>query len=134
MLAHKELQKVYQNLLSQNYAQLFINGSDITLTIFDDSSKISLTTPVYFGGNYIPNSVRVAIKKHPPFEKYQSIKTSLTINEDDFRIFLNYLDTTEALNNEKFTHLLEDFCHIAEEWRIYLEEHDKEDLIYINNR
>lgn len=134
MLVEKEIQKMFQDLVANDQAQIFLSGSDVSVRIFDNSTKISLTTPVYFGGNYIPHSVRSGITKTPPFERNQTIKTSLAIDEDSFRVFLNYIGTTEILNNTKFIHLLEDFCYLAEEWRIYLDEQDKNDRIYIYNK
>lgn len=134
MLVEKELQRLFQDLITNEQAQIFLSGSDVTVQIFDNSTKISLTTPVYFGGNYIPNSVRLGIKKSPPFDKDQTIKTTLSVNEESFRVFLHYIGSTEILNNTKFAHLLENFCYLAEEWRIYLDEHDKNDLVYIYQR
>lgn len=134
MLVEKELQKIYQDLISHDQTQIFLSGSDVTVRVFDNSTKISLTTPVYFGGNYIPPSVRSGITKSPPFEKTQTINTTLTVDEDSYRIFLHYIGTTEVLNNTKFAYLLENFCYLAEEWRIYLDEHDKNDLIYVYSR
>ncbi|MEM1283633.1 MAG: hypothetical protein AAGG81_08780, partial [Chlamydiota bacterium] len=110
------------------------SGSDVSVRVFDNSTKLSLTTPVYFGSNYIPKSVRSGVRKTPPFERTQTINTSLTIDEESYRVFLNYIGKTEILNNAKFTHLLEDFCYLAEEWRIYLDEEDKNDRIYVHIR
>jgi hypothetical protein len=131
MLVEKEIQKMFQDLVTKDRAQIFLSGLDVTVHVFDNSTKISLTTPVYFGSNYIPKSVRYGVTKSPPFDKNQTIKTTLTVDEKSFRVFLNYIGTTEILNNTKFTHLLEDFCYLAEEWRIYLDEHDKNDLVYV---
>lgn len=134
MLVEKEIQKIFQDLVANEQAQIFLSGSDVSVRVFDNSTKISLTTPVYFGGNYIPQSVRSGIVKTPPFERSQAIKTSLAVDEDSFRVFLNYIGTTEILNNAKFASLLEDFCYLAEEWRIYLDEQDRNDRIYVFNR
>jgi len=131
MLVEKEVKRLYHELIQHEYAQVFLSGSDITVRAFDNHSKIFLTTPIYFGGNYIPKSVRQAIAKTPPFDKDQTIKTSITVDEENFRIFLNFIGAIEILNNKRFHQLLEDFCYLAEEWRIYLDEHDRNDLVYV---
>ncbi|MEC7840215.1 MAG: hypothetical protein VX777_09280 [Chlamydiota bacterium] len=132
MLVERELQKIFQELMANDSVQIFLDGYDVSVQVFDDSSKLAITTPVYFGGNYIPKSVRAGIKKSPPFDRSQTIKTTLNINEETYRIFLNYLGSTETFNNNKFSQLLDDFCHLAEEWRIYLDEQDKNDRVYVN--
>lgn len=134
MLLEKEIQKLFQELVSSEESQIFMSGFDISVCIFDHSSKVSLMTPVYFGGNYLPHSVRYAITKSPPFEKQQAIRTFLTVDEENYRVFVNYVGPTEILNNSKFLSLLEEFGFLAEEWRIYLEEHDRNDRVYVNAR
>lgn len=131
MLVQKELKKLFKDLKTCNRGQFFLSGYDITVQVFDNSAKLSLSTPIYFGGNYIPKSVRHGVAKLPPFEKNHMIKTFLRIDEENYRIFLQYLGTTEAFNDSKFMNLLEDFHCLAEEWRIYLDEHDKNDLVYV---
>lgn len=131
MLIDKELEKLYNDLLASEQSQFFMHGFDLSLKLFSDSKKISLVTPVYFGGNYIPHSVRSGITKSPPFERWATIKTHLSINEEDFSVTLHYDDTTEVLNSFRLLHLLENFCALAEEWRIYLDEHDRNDLLHV---
>lgn len=134
MLIEKELEKIFHDLVTLDKTQVFLSENDVTISSFDHASKLILTTPIYFGGNYIPQSVRHGITKTPPFERCQTIKTFFTVDEGNFRIFLNFRGTTDDMNNKKFIHLLEDFCYLADEWRIYLDEHDKNDLIYIKAR
>ena len=131
MLIGKELEHLFHQLIQNDQAQLSIGTSDIAVRTFDHASKLSLTTPIYFGGNYIPHNVRLGVKKAPPFEKSQTIRTTLSIDEEHFRIFFSFIGATDLLNSQKFTKLIEEFCHLAEEWRIYLDEHEKDDLIYI---
>lgn len=132
MIAAKDIQKLFHDLVLLDHGQFFISEYEISVGIFDQTSKVSLSTPIYFGGNYIPKSVRVAITKTPPFEKNQTIKTSLTVDEENYRIFLSYIGATETLTTQKFQALIEDFHYLAEEWKIYLDEHDKNDLVYIH--
>lgn len=131
MLIEKEYQKLVHELLTHERAQIFLSGSDISVTIFDHSTKLSLATPVYFGSDYIPKSVRQGITQSPPFEKNQNIRTFISVDEENHRVFLHYLGTTETLNSSKFTSLLDNFSYLASEWRIYLDEHDKNDLVHV---
>ncbi len=129
-----ELRKLFEDLKKNEQSVLFLSEYDINVQIFIDSGKLLLTTPVYFGSNYIPGSVRNGIKKTPPFTKDRIMRTSLKVDEKHFRIFLQYLGAVEVFNSEKFVHLIEDFHYLAEEWRIYLDEHDKNDLVHIRSK
>jgi len=131
MTTKSELNKVFKDLKRNEQAQVFLCDSDITISVFDTASKIAFHSPIYFGSNYIPKSVREGIKKSPPFEKLQVIKTYLTVDEPNFRVFLHYLGSTEDLNQKKLQELVDEFEYLSGEWRIYLDEHDKRDLIHV---
>lgn len=131
MVVKSELNKIYHELKTHDQAQYFLCDSDVTVRVFDNASKIGFLSPIYFGGNYIPKSVREGIKKSPPFEKLQAIKTYLTVDETNCRVFLHYIGTMEALNQNKLHGLIEEFEFLSAEWRIYLDEHDKNDLVYV---
>lgn len=134
MLIEKDLKKVLQQLLQNDVVNIDVGGGfSITMRIFDNASKLALSTPVYHGGNFIPKSVRNCISQKAPFNS-ESIKTYLTVDENRFQIFLNYLGTLDPVQNESFKGLLEDFSWLADEWRLYLDEHDKEDLIYVRSK
>lgn len=131
MLVTKELKKLFQQLLQEEVAHITVGGSDITIRIFDKATQFSLSTEVYFGGNFIPKSVRACSQKQAPFARIP-VKTFITIDETTFRIYLNYLGRLDNMNNETFRMLLEDFSGLADDWRLFLDEHDKNDLIHIN--
>jgi hypothetical protein len=129
MVIQKELQKLYQQLLQDTVARIPVNGTDVTVRILE-GSKLSLSTEVYFGGNFIPPSVRASLtKKLPATEGH--IKTFFTIDEPNFRIYLNYLGHIQTLKNQAFDHLIEEFGWLAQEWRHFLDENDKHDLIHV---
>lgn len=130
MLLEKDLKKVFHKLIQDDIAQIVLGGFDVTIRVFDHSSKISLSTPVYLGGNFIPGSVRKCIFQKPPFQS-ESIKTSLNIDEANYQISLQYVGHLEHLNNGKFKDLLEEFGWLADEWRLFLDEHDKNDLVHV---
>lgn len=131
MIVEKNLKKLFQQLDHDDTAQITLGGNDITIRVFDDASKISLATTVYFGGNFIPKSVRNGISQKSPFNRV-SIKTSLAIDEKQYLVNLHYLGHLEHMNNLNFTSLLEEFTWLARAWRAYLDEHDKNDLIRVH--
>jgi hypothetical protein len=129
MLIEKDLKKLYQQLLQEDVVHVEIGGTDVTLRVFDNASKLALSTAVFNGGNFIPKSVRNCISQKAPFPS--DIKTYLTVDEGHYQILLNYLGTLDYLHQDSFRSLLENFSWIADEWRLYLEEHGKNDLIYV---
>lgn len=129
MLIQKDLKKIYNQLFKDDVFQISFFGSEITIRVFDSASKLALSTPVYYGGNFIPKSVRHGVMHKFPFK--DDIRTHLNIDEDQFQINLNYLGSIEPLDQQEFFAILEAFSEIAERWRAYLDEHDKNDLIYI---
>jgi len=130
MLMQKDLNKIYNQLFKDDVFQISFLGSEITIRVFDSASKIALSTPVYYGGNFIPKSVRTGIS-HKSLFTQASIKTSLAIDENQYQVNLHYLGHLEHFNNKNFVHLLEEFTWLAHAWRAYLDEHDKNDLIRV---
>lgn len=130
MLIEKDIQQILNQLASGDSIKVAFDGSDIMIRFIDDASKLSLTTMVYDGGNYIPSSVRRCLSHKFPFPR-PSVLTYLTIDENHFQVKLNYLGPSETLTQDHFKELLEEFGWIAEKWRLYLDEHDKNDLIYV---
>lgn len=130
MLAQKELKRLFHQLLQNEIAQIELGGSNITIRFHADESKFSLSTPVYLGGNFIPKSVRKCLSHKTPFAS-ENIKTFMTVDENSFRIDLNFIGTMENLSGEKFKELLEEFSWLADEWRLFLDDHDKNDIIHV---
>ncbi len=130
MLVEKEIEKILNQLARGYPMEIACGRSDIMIRFLDDASKLSLKTLVYQGGNYIPSSVRRCVSTKTP-SPHASIRTFLTIDEPNYRIYLNYLGHPDALTQENFKDLLEEFGSVAEKWRVYLDEHDKNDLIYV---
>lgn len=130
MIIEKDLTKLFQQLDHNNVAQISLGGSDLFIRVFDDGSKISLATPVYYGGNFIPKSVRNSISEKSLFNRF-SIKTSLAVDENRFQVNLHYVGQLEEMNNHKFFELLEEFTRLAHAWRAYLDENDRNDLVHV---
>jgi hypothetical protein len=130
----QEYKKIYQKLMQESVAEIVVGGFNITIRIYDNARKFSLITDVYSGGNYIPKSVRECMTKHPNLTRDNPripLKTFVTLDEPNFRIYLNYLGLFEGMNNESFRSVMDDFSWQAEQWRIFLDENDKKDLIYV---
>ena len=130
MLLEKDLRKIFKQLVSDDVAHVQLGDSDITIQVHDNSSKLSLLASVFEGGNFIPKSVRDCTLGKAPFIS-EHIKAGLVFDEDHFRIFLRYLGRVESLNHESFKALLEEFGWLADEWRIFLEDHGKQDLVHV---
>lgn len=130
MLLEKDLKKLFNELYQGHTAHLNIDGSEITVRVFENASKLFLTSPVYNGGNFIPTSVRRCVSQRSPFQDAQ-IKTNLVIDEGNFKIDLNYLGQLENLTNQSFKDIVEEFSWLVGEWRLFLDEHDKNDLVHV---
>lgn len=130
MLVEQDIQKMLHRLADGDSIKIALDGSDIMIRFLNGATKLSLTTSVYYGGNYIPSSVRQCASGPAPFAS-SFIKTYLQIDEGLFQICLHYLGPAEYLTQSYLKEILEEFGWIAEKWRLYLDEHDKNDLVYV---
>lgn len=129
MLLDSNLKKLLTELSLGDAAEINLGGGVITVKVLDRGEKLFLTTPVYFGGNYIPKSVRNCLKVRAPFDA-PYLHTSMRIDEDNFKIYLNYFGKV-TLSKQSIVDTLEEFSGLASKWRDYLDEHDKNDLVYV---
>jgi hypothetical protein len=130
MLIEKDVQQMLNQLASGNPINIPFDGSSIMIRVIDSETKLSLSALVYEGSNYIPQSVRRCLSHKTPFF-HPSMLTFLTVDEQKFQISLNYLGHAQSLTSHHFKTLLEEFGEIAEKWRLYLDDHDKNDLLYV---
>lgn len=130
MLIEKDIKKILSQVSGDEPVHIPVDGMDITIRYMDDSSKLFLSTAVYSGGNYIPSSVRRCLSDKI-FSSLTTLRTYLTVDESHFQITLNYVGVIPSLTSAELKELLEEFGLIAEKWRQYLDEHDKNDLIYV---
>ena len=126
----EDLKKLIHQLVHKDMGLIHVNGSNITVRVFEQDARLSLATSVYSGGNYIPKSVRTSLTGQVPFDQHR-ISTFLTIDEPNYQIFLNFQGMLQTVDKRKFRELLEEFSWLAEEWRLYLDEHDRHDLIHV---
>lgn len=130
MLIEKDIKKLLEQLTHNEAINVAFDGSEIAIHVLDGASKLFLSTPVYSGGNYIPSSIRRCLShKSPVHQTY--INTFLTVDEQHFQVNLNYVGRAKPLTHIQLKELLEEFGLIAEEWRLYLDENDKNDLVYV---
>src|SRR5688500_11269899 len=129
MLVENDLKKLFDELKLAKTTQFTVNGFSITVKILEHPSKLYLATTVYFGGNYIPKSVMNCLSQKAPFDN-SNIKTYLTIDENHFQIALNFTGDITPLTSYKFKTIIEEFSFLAQEWQQFLDEHDKNDLVY----
>ena len=134
MIVERDFRRLVHQLIKEEIAQIVLGNSEVTVHVFDNSTKISLAAEVYFGGNFISQSVRKCLTARPSFLSGPHIQTSFTVDEENFRVVLNYLGGLDHLNKRMFIDLLEDFSWLSDEWRLYLDEHDKHDLIHVRNK
>lgn len=130
MIIHKEIQKLFQDLSGQQSVSFNYDGVPLTMSVLDHGSQFLISASVYKGGNYIPQSVRKSVSLKNAFP-LAPLKTSLEVDEDHFEIFLHYQGAYNTLNQIKFHNLLEDFNAIADDWRLKLDENDRNDLIHV---
>lgn len=133
MIVEKDLRKLLNQLIKEEIAKIILGNSEITVHVLDNSRKIFLSSEVYFGGNFIPKGVRQCLSHKPTFETGH-LNTSLSVDEENFKISLTYLGGLENLKKQMFVDLIEEFGWLADEWRLYLDERDKNDLIHIHHR
>lgn len=126
MLIENDIKKLLSDLNHYHVAEISYAGSNLTLKIWEEGRKLSLSAPVYWGGNYIPPSVRACMKKRAPFDE-GLIATFLTVDEERFEITLNYVGALVPQLGE----LVEEFTFLASQWREWLDEHDKNDLVHV---
>lgn len=129
-----QIKKMINQILQQLYfferAEIDMGHSEsVHIQLLDNRSKIKMTTIVYIGQDYIPNSVRNCYQEKAPFPN--QLHTFLILDEEQYKIFLNYEGELERLNEENLNGLLEEFNWQAEEWRLYLDENDRNDLIHV---
>jgi len=130
MVADSIVKTVIDDLNEGKSTTIRLLGALIEVRSCLNSSKLWLSTVIYDGRNYIPKSVREALQSPSPIPRSQ-IPTFVTIDEKKFQLTLNYLGLLPERDPQQFKDLLEQFAWDAEEWRYYLDDFDKRDLIHV---
>lgn len=131
MLVDRDLKKILNQLTTGSPITFAFERSEISMQFLENSSKLSLSSVIYDGGNYIPSSVRRCLStkhlNHSPL-----IQTFFTIDEPQYKISINYLGPTHNLNDRYLRDLIQEFGETTEEWRLILDENDRNDLVYVH--
>jgi len=130
MVSSSLLKTILDELHTGGQTQIRLLGSLITVKSCISDSKLWLSTVIYHGENYIPDSVRSCLGAPPPVP-HSRIPTFVTINEKKFQLTLNYLGIMPQHNPKELNDVLEQFSWDAEEWRYFLDDLDRRDLIHV---
>lgn len=130
MIEEKQLKQIFRELVDHEWVQMTLDGTPVTIKIFDNASKLMLAAPVYIGSNYIPKSVRKSLSEKVPFDQHK-IRTYMHVIEEEYQVILHYLGRIEDLDRRRFHILLEEFCNLAEEWTRHLDNNDRNDLVHV---
>lgn len=130
MVTESVLQTIIDGLKEGKNTTIRLLGNLIEVKSCANSSKLWLSTVIYDGGNYIPSSVRNTLQSPSPVPR-SPIPTFVTVDESKFQLVLNYLGLLPEDGPQQFKDLLEQFAWDAEEWRYYLDDFDKRDLIRV---
>lgn len=129
MVVDRAVKQLVEHLAHQDPRTVVVFGNPIAVNMLDQETKFTLSSSIYEGGNYIPQSVRLCLTKRAPFPS--GMITFTKVDEDRYQVTLHYLGSMEGLAQENFKDLLEEFGYLTEEWRLYLDQHDQNDLIHI---
>ena len=130
MVLEKSIKDLLNHLLHHDVALMDLNGSQITVEATHGEDRLSLSTAVYQGDNYVPPSVRLCLTRSYPGPT-SHIRTNLALNEENFTISLHHVSALGSFTNQSLVRLLEEFSWIAEEWRQILDDNDRRDLVYV---
>ena len=131
MVEDRDVEEVRRQLSSKDTAHVALYGNDVSIRAVNDASVLSLKAPVYIGSSYFPQSIRSTVmSKAAPFD-ISALATFLTIDEQHFCVFLNYLgEYDEEMSDTSLKSVLEEFAHQTAEWRLYFDERDRHDRVY----
>lgn len=132
MVLEQDFANAIQELVKKEHANIAIGESTIHIHVFEENRRLSLSTVVYQGEAYIPDSIRREMHHKFPFAR--KIHTYLQLEEASFAIQLRYLGDLEAISKKEFRSLLEEFAQIADDWRTFFDDWDKKDRIHVPNK
>lgn len=131
MIIDQRIQQLFHDLIAYENAKISMGQEDVFVRILDNANKISLSTRVYSGDKFIPQSVRRCVATNKSLAQ-SPLSTYFALDEEKYQVNLNYLGNMGSLNHFKFQQLLEDFHILAEEWRLILDEQDRNDLVHVH--
>ncbi|MBS0637873.1 MAG: hypothetical protein JSS12_10205 [Verrucomicrobia bacterium] len=133
MVTKEEVQTAFDRLSTMRIARIGTASQGLFLQPIDLGTKLHATTIVYRGDNYIPQSVRDAVRFHLE-TPYRQIHTWLTVDEELFQISLHHIGNLSNIGLEELQEIASEFEDAAFKWREIFEERDRQDLVHIHNR
>lgn len=129
MISENEIDQIIENLIKHQHIEMKIDGEIVVFRFSEGFKKIEISSSVFNGDNYIPKSIRRGINA-PSVFPYSFIKTYFTVDERKFQVILNF---TRILDNgfSDFESWLKEFLWLAKEWRHIIEDHGREDLLFV---
>jgi len=130
MVIQKKINDITKCLSAGSPMYITVANSEIQLRSLENNKKIEFKTDVYKGENYIPKSVRNSVFGKSIL-KNSRMSSFLTIDEDNYLVYLNYVSNLDGINKTTFIDQVEEFSWQADEWRLYLDERDRDDLVHV---
>jgi hypothetical protein len=134
MLLEHDINRLLTDLFDKKKGEISLHGVPLSLRLDEfAASKFHVTTPVFFGDNYIPNSVRTGLKENPAFTKH-AIHTRFLVDEERYLVILQHSDILSGKTKTDLYHLLNEFSQLALDWIAFLDQRGKSDLVYVKSR
>lgn len=130
MLDEINVNNLINKLKVDQSVELPSNGHTIEVSFSPIRDTLAFKSSVYQGFNFIPYSVRDCLTEHPPTTK-SPLSTYLYVNEEAYCISLYYRGNGTDLQEGRLLALIEEFSHLASEWRRILDDYDKRDLVHV---
>lgn len=129
MVNKDQIDQIVEQLIKKQYVECIINGELLVLRFSEGFNKLVISTSVFDGGNYIPDSVRRGVNAKSVFPQC-NIRTFFTLDEKKFQVVLNFSTDMDKGFGE-FSDWVHEFLWMANEWRFILERYGKEDLVFV---
>ncbi len=135
MLSGNDIEELVFQLFMNLETNLVVDGEHLRIRLSNDMKQLKLSTVIFRGDNFIPLSIRRALRAKTIFN-ISLISTTFSIDEGNHEISLNFSQDLDKSGLENFEEWLEDYFWIAREWRFLLDKYGKEDLVfaYVNRR
>jgi len=130
MIDNCDISSLISQIKSQQTVDIASGTHSIAVRFSPLTETLAFETSVYQGYNFIPYSVRDCLVERPR-STHTHLPTYLYINEDAYQISLHYRGDAQDLEEERLPELIEEFRHVAEEWRRVLDDYDKRDLVHV---
>lgn len=132
MVAKQMFDQALQELVKSERTTISVGDYVVYIRMHEGGSIVTLSTTVYKGSGFIPDSVRQAMSH--PFPAMRPFHTDLRLNESEHSIYLHFRGSLEGLSKKDFLRLIEEFTVIADEWNQWFDDHDQRDRIHVRRK